>query len=115
MKYIIFYMTAVLGTTFISCQKEVKEVPMATSCIEDKIKNFKLEACDRGAKVTQYNYQGQNVYVFNPGFCGGGDVIAKIYSENCEELGTIGGVTGNREVNGGDFALAQEVGVLWKK
>jgi len=84
----------------ISCEKIDKACP---DCIRDKIKEFaKSPICQNEASVALYVFQDQNVYVFSEGSCGA-DLGASVYSENCEKLGYLGGITGNLMINGVKF------------
>ena len=85
-----------------------------SDCIESKIKDFKKagSTCDNGASVEQYTFQSQVVYTFFQGDCGA-DFTTIVLTENCVELGALGGITGNKIINGEDFANAVLVGRLW--
>ena len=108
-----FYIAVGFMALGLSCAKtEVKK--QTPSCIEERIDLFEKTICDKGAKVYEYDFQGQRVYVFDPGFCGP-DNTAKVVNKECQEIGTIGGVNGNQDVNGSNFAHAQRVGVIWSK
>ncbi len=105
----LFYIA--FGLTF--CQKKnVKTRP--PTCIEERILAFQKTVCDKGAKVYEYQFQGERVYVFDIGFCSA-DQSAKVINEDCQEIGTIGGVNGNQDVNGSNFAHAQRTAVVWSK
>jgi|WetSurMetagenome_2_1015567.scaffolds.fasta_scaffold96257_1 hypothetical protein len=84
-----------------ACEKIEKDAP---SCVKDLIRNHKNKTllCETGASVKQYSFQGDYVYVFDPGNCGA-DMNAPVYSSNCEYLGGLGGFTGNMLINGVRF------------
>jgi hypothetical protein len=86
---------------FTACEKIEKDAP---SCIKDLIRNHKkvVLLCETGASVKQYSFQGDYVYVFDPGNCGA-DMNAPVYSSNCEYLGGLGGFTGNLLIKGVRF------------
>jgi hypothetical protein len=95
-----------------SCEKIDKEAP---ACIKDLIRNHKNEMflCETGASVSQYLFQGKNVYVFDPGTCGA-DMQSNVYSENCELLGSLGGIAGVIIINGDRFDLgATFIKTIW--
>jgi len=78
----------------------LEDVP---SCIQKRINNFnRVEACDEGASVYEYFFQGETVYVFSMGDCGA-DQSANVYDTNCNRICTLGGFTGNLECNGEVF------------
>jgi hypothetical protein len=83
-----------LAMIFSSCEKKEKITP---ACITDKINNYGF--CETGASVTQYLFQGEILFVFNPGNCGS-DMTADIYNESCISIGYLGGNAGNNIVNG---------------
>ncbi len=84
-----------------ACEKIEKDAP---DCIKDLIKNHKNEMflCETGASVKQYLFQGDYVYVFDPGNCGA-DMMAPVYSSDCKYLGGLGGFVGNIIINGVRF------------
>ena len=99
----------------LACQKlEIEEkVPV---CIEDKIRDFKKSdfVCEGGARVLRYNFQGQLVYVFEPGNCiadGGADVL----DEGCNKICFLGGIAGNIICNEENFGqVATDDTLIWK-
>jgi hypothetical protein len=84
-----------------ACEKIDKDAP---DCIKDLIKNHKNEMflCETGASVKQYSFLGDYVYVFDPGNCGA-DMMAPVYSSDCEYLGGLGGFIGNIIISGVRF------------
>lgn len=62
-----------------SCEKIDKDAP---DCIKDLIRHNgnSLHLCETGASVNLYYFQGQNVYVFDPGQCGA-DMGANVYND----------------------------------
>jgi hypothetical protein len=97
---------------FTSCEKIDSDTP---HCIKKLIKHpAGLGLCETGAYLNLYDFQGQNVYVFDPGLCGA-DMAATVYNENCEKLGILGGFTGNTKINGVEFGqVAVKIKTLWK-
>ena len=69
------------------------EVP---GCIEKKIKEFKDSrlTCDSGAQVLRYDFQGEQVYVFDRGNCGA-DMPLEVYDNHCHKICSLGGIEGN--------------------
>lgn len=83
------------------CTKPESRIP---DCINDLIKNHTslMFLCDTGASTSQYLFQGEYVYVFDPGTCGA-DMISPVYNSNCAYVGGLGGFTGNLIINGVRF------------
>lgn len=96
---------------FTSCEKIDVDAP---DCIKKLIKYHSVINCETGASVILYSFQSQNVYVFDPGSCGA-DMAATVFSENCENLGILGGFTGNTKINGVDFGqVSVKIKTVWK-
>lgn len=97
---------------FISCEKIDNDAP---DCIKKLIRNKAgLNLCETGAFVNLYSFQGENVYVFDPGRCGA-DMSAPVYDENCEKLGELGGFAGNTKINDVEFSgVAVLIKTIWK-
>lgn len=84
------------------------------SCIKDGIRSFEQEACDEGGNVSEYEFQGKLVYVFDPGRCGA-DMQSYVYDEQCNHLGSLGGISGGTKINGEDFSSAVFKRNVWVK
>jgi len=86
-----------------------------SSCLQNKIVEFESGdyACDKGATVYRYKFQGHFVYVFNPGPCGA-DMISPVYDENCNEICGLGGIAGNTMCNGESFDKATDETLIWE-
>ena len=98
----------------ISCQKPKIEKGTPV-CVENMIIDFdKKESCDNGVNVKKYFFQGEMVYVFNPGTCGA-DMTSLVIDSGCDSLGFLGGISGNSEINGEDFANATFMSIVWEK
>lgn len=86
-------------------------------CIRKKIKNFESEVgfkCSEGAFVEKYLFQERYVYVFNAGNCGA-DFTSPVFDESCNELGKLGGISGNLEIDGLSFENnAETKGIVWQ-
>jgi hypothetical protein len=83
-------------------------------CVEEKIKAFsnKQLTCSTGAKVNEYKFQNQTVYVFNPGVCRT-DQSSEVIDSECKSLGTVGGWNGG-QINGEEFSKAIFVRTVWE-
>ena len=112
-KYVTYLSLLFIAFGFPSCQKRNVETP-PPSCIKERILAFEKTVCDKGAKVYEYQFQGKRVYVFDVGFCDA-DQSAKVINQDCQEIGFIGGINGNQDVNGSNFAHAQRTAVVWSK
>ena len=97
---------------FIACYKKClkKDVPLS---VQAKTEQFKSTCCNNGASVDQYEFQNQTVYVFDPGICGA-DMTSEVVNENCETVGYLGGISGNKKINGESFDKARFTGNYWK-
>lgn len=97
---------------FLGCKKTDSSVP---GCINDQIRNFKSYSPCNDAKVDEYLFQNELVFVFEDGTCVR-DGAAQVYNGACELLGSLGGFTGNLEINGANFsenAVFQKT--VWKE
>lgn len=93
------------------CQIEIE--PGTPGCIQTIIKDFsKSEPCAIGKTVNKYSFQGEIVYVFEPGLCGN-DLATDVYDSDCNFLGFLGGIAGISEINGEEFSKAIFKGVIW--
>jgi len=99
--------------SFTSCQK--LDIEKGTpECIENLIKDFdKEQSCDNGVNVKEYTFQGESVYVFDPGSCGA-DMISGVIDSECNSLGFLGGISGNTKINGEEFSNAIFVSITWE-
>ena len=97
----------------VSCQKDDFGL---SDCLNGKIKDFKNGdyACADGANVKEYQFMGEKVYVFDPGFCGA-DMFSEVIDEECDILGYLGGIAGIIEINGTNFSEAVFVKVIWER
>jgi hypothetical protein len=103
----------ILPMMFSYCRKTGKNEP---DCINDLIKNSanNMFLCDTGAHVDEYIFQGNQVYVFDPGNCGA-DMQAPVYDSNCMLIGALGGFTGNILINNIPFHLyAKFQKTIWR-
>lgn len=114
MKYIKLAILIIVMICLHSCNK--LDIENGTpKCVKNKIKNFdKDQECEDGVNVKKYAFQGETVYVFNPGNCGADQVEEAIDSE-CNSLGNLGGISGNTEINGEDFSNAIFKSTVWEK
>lgn len=110
MKTLIFIL---LVLTTVSCRElDIPNNP--PKCVTGKINAFKDEACEKGANVKKYTFQEKTVYVFDPGTCGA-DMTSEVIDSECNNLGYLGGITGNTTINGESFENAEFVETTWTK
>jgi hypothetical protein len=115
MKTLRFFAIILILIACFSCEKLELQVDVP-GCIESKIKDFKRSdlSCNSGAEVLRYDFQGRQVFVFQPGNCGA-DMPIKIYDSNCNLLCTLGGFEGRSYCNGELFYTNATNRVLvWK-
>lgn len=95
----------------ISCNK-MEDIP---DCIQERIEDFETNSiCDDGSSVKEYKFQGEIVYLFENGNCGA-DLASRVFDSECNELGWIGGISGNTEINGEEFSNASYRKTVWKQ
>jgi hypothetical protein len=98
-----YYFIPIFLFALSACKKSNLE--KAPECIQQKIGEFEKNesTCSNGAKVDEYKFQGNIVYVFDPGLCGA-DLSSDVYNSNCEYFGFLGGIIGNDTINGESFS-----------
>lgn len=94
-------------TLLCACHKAKQD-----QCVDSKTNKFKKECCSSGAEVSEYTFQGNTVYVFDPGICGA-DQTTEVTNNECETMGYLGGITGNTKINGEDFSKAKFKKTVW--
>jgi hypothetical protein len=113
MKSVYLFLAIVSLALVTSCKKEkVRETP---DCIWTKITAFDSTYNCVEAKVDKYLFQGETVYVFDPGVCSQADMTSEVINQNCETLGYLGGLIGNTTINGENFSSAQFQETIWYK
>ena len=84
-------------------------------CIEDQIKsevrNIQMREPNK-ASVEAYLYNGEKVYIFNPG-SGYADWLSTAYSQNCEVICEFGGFAGLNTCPDFD-ETAETLGIIWE-
>jgi hypothetical protein len=108
-----FLLILLTGAIVAGCNRE--NIERGTPrCIKSKIRSFENECCATGADVKEYTFQNRKVYVFNSGNCGA-DMSSPVYDDACNELGQLGGITGNNTINGESFSTAMFEKTIWTK
>lgn len=94
-----FLIFGTLALFLSSCGKQKIEPP----CIQDQVIDFQDgNACNEGASVKEYKFQGELVYAFDPGICGA-DRTTEVVDYQCNTIGFLGGFAGNTAINGENF------------
>lgn len=103
--------TIILLVGLSACSLDI--APETPNCIENKIKKFKKSGlCESGKEVKSFIFQGNTVFVFDPGTCGN-DLAADVFDPECNLLGVLGGISGNIEINGEMFSNAIFDKIVW--
>jgi len=82
--------------------------------IASKIIEFAEQAKCDDASIKEYSFQGKRAYVFEHGTCMP-DRETRVLDSRGQNMGELGGFTGNTLVNGEDFSSAIFVRELWHK
>ncbi len=108
-KYLL--LTIILLLT--ACEKIDKDCP---DCFLKKTREFiNSQTCDTGASVSEWLFQGEQVYMFADGTCGA-DFGAAVLNQNCESLGNLGGISGALTINGSNFYQnATKIKTIWEQ
>lgn len=96
-----------------ACEKIDKDCP---DCILKQTREFiKSQLCDEGASVSEWVFQGEPVYMFSDGTCGA-DFGATVLDQDCEYIGSLGGISGALTINGINFYQnATKIKTIWKQ
>jgi len=109
----VFHLLFLLPMILTSCG-DSDIAPNTPSCIIDKIQSLKENSTCDDPSIREYKFQGEIVYVVDPGSCGA-DLASGVYDSDCNGIGQIGGISGNTEVNGEDFSHAKFIRTIWQK
>ena len=113
MNKIVSGLLALIMAALSSCQLDIE--PGTPGCIQAKIKEFSSSdiSCETGKVVNKYDFQDMIVYVFEPGSCGN-DMTSDVLDSDCNNLGFLGGIAGNSQINGEDFSSATFIEIVWE-
>ena len=103
---------SLLGLSFLtwSCGSRLHGGP---SCLPAALDAFQTWCCASSAHVDEYQFQGQPVYLFEPGTCGA-DMPTYVLDAQCDTLGFLGGFAGFTQIQGLDFAANSSFqGTIW--
>lgn len=95
----------------VSCSPRLTNGP---ECMPSALASFQSWCCTSGAHIDAFTFQGQPVYLFEPGTCGA-DMPTYVLDAQCDTLGFLGGFAGFTQINGVDFASHSSFqGTIWK-
>ena len=112
--YLSFIFMGFLWTCKINKKQDGSTNNSTPACILKKIENFSKESCAKGPNVKEYTFQNKQVFVFDQGNCGN-DMTSEVVDAECNNMGYLGGFTGNVKINGEDFEHALLIKLLWEK
>jgi hypothetical protein len=93
-----------------SCASRIHSGP---DCLSAALDDFQTWCCTSSAHVDEYQFQGQPVYLFEPGTCGA-DMPTYVLDAQCDTLGFLGGFAGFTQIQGLDFASNSSFqGTIW--
>ncbi|MFT4533337.1 MAG: hypothetical protein ACJA1A_000582 [Saprospiraceae bacterium] len=93
------------------CSEDYGDVP---ECIKDEIEVFKKDACDEVSSIRLYQFQQQEVYLFDLQSCFD-DGASNVISNECEVLGILGTEAGFDGIKGVNFfENATLIRVVWE-
>lgn len=83
-------------------------------CIKQKIRDLLKEDCPSVQTVYQYAFQGKTIYLFSPKQCGA-DLTSAVVDDNCSDICSLGGISGNMVCNGDTFyKTATNEKLIWE-
>ncbi len=99
----------------VSCAPKGKALaePKKSECIQLKIEGFAKESCPSGANIKEYKFLKKQVFVLDHGSCGA-DMTTEVVDSDCKNLGFLGGISGNIQINGHDFSEAEFIKTIWE-
>lgn len=102
--------TISLIVLLVSCNEIEKGTP---DCIVEKIKEFDRDGGCDDRHADKYVFRGKDVYVMDPGTCGA-DMSSGVFDGECNLLGSLGGITGNTQIEGEEFSTAVFIQTIWR-
>ncbi len=100
-----------LSTALWGCHSWLQGKP---DCLAKALDSFQTWCCPNSAHIDAYTFQGQPVYVFEPGTCGA-DMPSYVVNAQCDTLGFLGGIAGFSQIQGVDFAANSSFQeTIWK-
>ncbi|GAB3661742.1 hypothetical protein GCM10028791_36500 [Echinicola sediminis] len=109
----VFNLLFLSSMALTSCESN-NIAPNTPVCIIEKIESLKKNSSCDDPSIREYEFQGEIVYVVDPGSCGA-DMGSGVFDRNCNGIGGLGGIAGNTEVNGEDFSSAIFRRTIWQK
>jgi hypothetical protein len=111
MRFILILIIPLVLNSFQCKKNRIADIP---SCIQKKINRIKAQPkWNPPASVTEYNYNGNTVYLFTSNCC---DQYIELYDSNCNYLcAPSGGIAGNGDRKCTDFyTTATLLREVWK-
>lgn len=102
----------VAGLLCLTACQDLFDASETPKCLSAKIRDFDNSLSCADARVLEYEFLGDRVYVFDPGTCGA-DFPSPVLDFSCKILGSLGGFAGNTKINGVEFSKARLVRVIW--
>lgn len=112
MKYKFKILTLILVALAAGSCKKFRMEANVPECIEKRAKDETKDSRSVYASILEYEFQSMIVYVFDLQ-AGDADAQAHIYKSDCVYLGYLGGIEGNRMINGEDFGSAVFKRKVW--
>lgn len=97
----------------VGCKSAEKSLTLSGT-LQKKIDQFKSASVCEDARISEFNINGELVYLFEYGSCIK-DKESPVYDKSGNLLGAIGGFTGNMQLNGNDFSKAEFKREIWRK
>lgn len=108
-----YWLYSLFGLVLLTCKSHEKTGQLPKP-IAQEINRFSAVSSCKDAKVKQYEFQGQNVFVFEDGTCVM-DKESRVLDKKGNLLGYLGGFAGNTTILGVDFTKAMFVKEVWIK
>ena len=105
------FLVVLIAIFSVGCSDDFGDVP---ECIKDEINEFKKGSCEEGSSVRLYEFQEEEVYVFDFQNCYA-DGASNVVTNECEILGVLGTEAGIDGVSGVVFfENATLIRVVWE-
>jgi Domain of unknown function (DUF6970) len=82
-------------------------------CLHSTIAEISERQCGGRAKIEEYVFQDELVYLIDPGFCAF-EQAYEVLNKHCEVIGILGTISGNYEIRGEGFENAKFIRLVWQ-
>ena len=104
---------ACLSILWLGCNKENENA--TPICVHERLAAFDTNTACEGATVKRFDFQGNDVFLYDPGSCPQIDSI-EVTDAECNVLGYLGGYLSNSFINGVEFYSNSEFeALIWAK